>query len=151
VWVVASNVVSNVNYSVTSSVAVLTVVADTNPPVLLGAQSLGLTQVEVSFSKPMAAATATNTGQLCHHRSERRAGHLSAAQDASQSNVVLSVAHDGGPEPLCRDCQQFDRPDAPGAMSSPPIRRPLLWPAFTSLRPLAIRSCPAAKPSSAMA
>jgi hypothetical protein len=90
-WLVASNVVSNVNYSVTSSVAVLTVVPDTNPPVLLEAQSLGLTQVEVSFSKPMAAATATNITNYAITGPNGALAILSAAQDASQSNVFLSV------------------------------------------------------------
>jgi len=42
VWAVATSLVSNMNYSITSGVAILTVNADTNPPVLLGAQSLGL-------------------------------------------------------------------------------------------------------------
>jgi hypothetical protein len=91
VWAVASSMVSNVNYSVTSGVAVLSVVADTNPPVLLGAQSLGLTQVEVSFSKLMAAATATNTTNYSITGSNGALAILSAAQDSSQSNVVLSV------------------------------------------------------------
>ncbi len=35
--VIAQNVVSNVGYAVTSTVATLTVIPDTNPPVLLGA------------------------------------------------------------------------------------------------------------------
>jgi hypothetical protein len=91
VWLVASNVVSNVNYNVTSSVAVLTVVADTNPPVLLGARSLGLAQLEVSFSKPMAAATATSVTNYTLTGTGGAVAILSAAQDASQSNVVLSV------------------------------------------------------------
>jgi hypothetical protein len=92
VWVVGSNVVSNVNYSVTSSVAVLTVVADTNPPVLLGAQSLGLNQVEVSLSKRITATTATNTANYAITGPDGALAIAGAAQDASQSNVVLSVA-----------------------------------------------------------
>jgi hypothetical protein len=91
IWIVASNMVSNVNYSVTSSVAVLTVVADTNPPVLLGAQSLGLTEVEVSLSKPITAATATNTANYALSGPNGPLAILAAAQDASQSNVILSV------------------------------------------------------------
>jgi hypothetical protein len=91
VWVVGSNVVSNVSYCVTSSVAVLTVVADTNPPVLLGAQSLGLSQVEVSFSKRMAALTATNATNYSITGASGALAILSATQDSSQSNVVLSV------------------------------------------------------------
>ncbi|HEY3862719.1 MAG TPA: lamin tail domain-containing protein [Verrucomicrobiae bacterium] len=92
VWAVASSVAASVNYSVTSAVAVLTVVADTNSPVLLGAQSLGLTQVELAFSKRMAASTATNAGNYVLAGPGGPVAVLSAAQDASQSNVVLSVA-----------------------------------------------------------
>ncbi|HEX3720537.1 MAG TPA: lamin tail domain-containing protein [Verrucomicrobiae bacterium] len=91
VSVVASNVISNVNYSVTSAVAVLTVVADANLPILFGAQSLGLTQVVVSFSKRMAAATATNTANYSITGPNGALAILSAAQDSSQSNVVLSI------------------------------------------------------------
>ena len=92
VWMVASNLVSNINYSVTSAVAVLTVMPDTNPPVLLGAQSLGLAQVEVSLSKPISAATATNPANFALAGTNGALAILSAAQDATQSNVVLSVA-----------------------------------------------------------
>jgi len=88
---VASSVVSNVNYSVTSSVALLTVLADTNPPVLLGAQSLGLTQAQVSFSKPISPATAANPANYSLTGPNGAVGVLGAAQDFSQSNVVLSV------------------------------------------------------------
>ncbi len=90
-WAIGSNVVSNTTYTATSVVAVLTVIADTNPPVLLGAQTLGLNQVEVYFSKRLTADTATN---LANYSISGPGGNLSisaAAQDASQSNVVLSV------------------------------------------------------------
>ena len=59
--VVVQNVVSNVTYAVTSTVASLTVIADTNPPVLLGAQCSGLNQVLAVFSKPITLGTASNT------------------------------------------------------------------------------------------
>src|SRR5204863_8529203 len=49
--VVAQNVVSNTTYSVTSGVAVLSVTADTTPPVLTGVQALGLSQVQILFSE----------------------------------------------------------------------------------------------------
>jgi hypothetical protein len=91
VWAVASSVLSNVNYSVTSRVAILTVVPDTNPPVLLGARSLGLTQVELSFSKLMAAPPATKVTNYAIAGPSGALAVLGAAQDASQSNVVLSV------------------------------------------------------------
>jgi hypothetical protein len=50
-----------------------------------------LTQVEVNFSKPMAASTATNTTNYAIVGPNGAVAILSAAQDASQSNVVLSV------------------------------------------------------------
>ncbi|MGO8700957.1 MAG: lamin tail domain-containing protein [Limisphaerales bacterium] len=92
VWVVASSVITNVNYSVTSQVALLTVTADTNPPVLLGAQSIGLAEVELSFSKRIAAVTATNTANYALSGRDGAVSILSAAQDTSQSNVLLAVA-----------------------------------------------------------
>jgi len=58
--VVAANIASNVTYMATSRVATLTVNADTTPPVLLGAQTLGLSQVQVFFSERISRLTATN-------------------------------------------------------------------------------------------
>src|SRR5262249_18405688 len=55
--VVVQNVVNNLTYAVTSSVATLTVLADTNPPVLINAQALGLNQVQVTFSERVNPAT----------------------------------------------------------------------------------------------
>src|SRR6185503_13687222 len=49
--VVAQNVVSNTTYSATSSVATLTVQADTVAPTLWLAQAVGLSQVQVIFSE----------------------------------------------------------------------------------------------------
>jgi hypothetical protein len=46
--------------SQTSQVATLTVTADTVAPTLLGATGLDFTTVQVNFSKPVSAATATN-------------------------------------------------------------------------------------------
>jgi hypothetical protein len=146
VWMVASNVVSNVNYSVTSSVVVLTVVADTNPPVLLGARSLGLTQVEISLSKPITAGTATNTSNYAITGPNGMLAILSSAQDASQSNVVLSVGTMVDQSAYMVTVNNLTIKQRT-VTSSPPIRRPLLWPAFTSFRQLAIHSCRAAKPS----
>ena len=57
-WV--TNRVTNTVFSVASSNAVLQVVADTNPPVLLLAASVGTNGVEVRFSEPLRADTATN-------------------------------------------------------------------------------------------
>ena len=89
---VAANIVSNVSYSITSSVVTLTVITDTNPPVLLGAQSLGLSQVQVLLSERITPASATN---LANYSIIGTNGGLlisSATLDASQSNVVLAVA-----------------------------------------------------------
>jgi hypothetical protein len=90
--VVAQNVVSNVTYSVTSAVATLTVILDTNPPTLLAAQPLGLSQVQVSFLERISPVTATN---LANYNLSGTSGSVainSATLDASQTNVVLVVA-----------------------------------------------------------
>jgi hypothetical protein len=89
--VVAANVVSNVSYSVTSRVARLTVIADTNPPALLAAESLGLSTVQAGFSKRMAPASATNSVNYQIRGPGGAVAILSVALDASQSNALLSV------------------------------------------------------------
>jgi len=53
-------VVSNASGTVTSLVATLTVVADTNPPTLSSASSPGQTTIAVAFSKLVEAVSATN-------------------------------------------------------------------------------------------
>lgn len=88
---VASNVVSNITCSVTSSAAMLTVIADTNPPVLLGAQSLGLSKVAAYFSERIAYSTATNLANYAIAGTNGNLSITNASLDASQSNVVLSV------------------------------------------------------------
>jgi Lamin Tail Domain/CotH kinase protein len=99
---IAANTISNINYAVTSSIVTLTVVADTNPPVLFGAQSFGLGQVQVQFSERISLVTATNPA---NYSLTGPGGNLlvsSAALDASQSNVVLNVStmSDGTPYTL---------------------------------------------------
>lgn len=89
---VATSLISNVIYSVTSSVVALSVLADTNPPVLVGAQSEGLNLVLVSLSKRITASTATNVSNYSLAGPEGALSILSAMQDITQSNVVLSVA-----------------------------------------------------------
>ena len=91
-WLVAASLISNNTYSVTSRVATLTVLADTNPPVLLAAQSLGLTQVLVMFSERITPATATNQSNYGLAGTNGPVLITGAALDASQSNVVLTVA-----------------------------------------------------------
>lgn len=89
---VASSVVTNVSFSVTSSPAILSVTAASQPPVLLGAQSLGLIQVEVSLSTLITLATATNLSNYSLSGPGGSISILGATQDATQSNVVLTVA-----------------------------------------------------------
>lgn len=92
IQLIASSTVSNVTYQAASSNAVLTVLQDTNPPVLEGAESLGLAQVEVNLSKRITANTATNTANYSLAGPEGPVSVLGAMQDVSESNVVLSVA-----------------------------------------------------------
>ena len=96
--VVAQNVVSNVTYAVTSSAATLTVIADTNPPVLLAAQALGPSQVQVSFSERINPATATNLSNYSITSSDGGLLISTATLDASQTDVLLGVSTmtDGG-------------------------------------------------------
>ena len=90
---VASNMVNNISYTATSSAATLFVVADTNPPVLLGAQSLGLTQVRASFSERLKPAGATNPANYFISGTNATVSISAATLDVSQTNVVLSVAN----------------------------------------------------------
>jgi len=101
-WLVASNLANSVGYTVTSSVATLTVIADTNRPVLLGAHSVGLGQVLASFSERMNNSTATNRANYSLSGTNGIRLINSATLDASQSNVVLAVATmtDGAPYTL---------------------------------------------------
>jgi hypothetical protein len=80
--VTAANTASNVNYSVTSREAVLSVTADTTPPVLLGASAASLTSVILSFSEPILEETATNPENYAIS---------SAAGALVISNAVLAV------------------------------------------------------------
>ena len=89
--VVAANVVSNMIRAATSSVAVLMVLADPNPPVLLGARSMGLGLVQVSFSERVSVASATD---LAHYALTGPGGTvtiLSVALDATETNALLAV------------------------------------------------------------
>ncbi|HEU0038011.1 MAG TPA: lamin tail domain-containing protein, partial [Verrucomicrobiae bacterium] len=88
---VASNVVNSISHVVTSSPATLTVIADTNRPVLLGAQSQGLTQVLASFSERIKPATVTNVSNYSVVGPGGSMLISSATLDSSQSNVALAV------------------------------------------------------------
>ena len=96
---VATNLANEVGYSVTSSVATLTVLADTNPPVLLGGHSVGLTQVALNFSERIKNSTATNLANYVVSGTNGNRLINSVTLDGSQSNVVLAVAAmtDGAP------------------------------------------------------
>ncbi len=96
---VASNLASNVHYSVTSSVVTLTVTADHTPPLLLGAQSLGLNQIQVQFSKRVTAATATNLANYTLTGTNGAVTLVRGSLDASQSNALITVSSliDGAP------------------------------------------------------
>ncbi len=89
---VAQNLVSNFTYYATSSVATLTIIADTNPPVLVGAQSLGLGFVQASFTEPIKPSTATNLGNFSIAGLNGPVAISSITLDASQSNILLTVA-----------------------------------------------------------
>ncbi len=58
--VVLTNTASSVFYSAISANATLTVMADTNPPVITRILNLGATNVQIVFSEPVAAAGATS-------------------------------------------------------------------------------------------
>jgi hypothetical protein len=91
-YVVAQNVISNVTYAATSSIVTLTVIADTNRPVLLGAQALGLGQVQVNFSERVSPVSGVNLANYAIAGSTGSILITNAALDASQTNVLLSVA-----------------------------------------------------------
>ena len=61
--------------------------------------------MEVSFSKRIAAVTATNTANYSLTGPDGAVTILSAAQDTSQSNVLLTVAAMIEESRLRRDCQ----------------------------------------------
>ena len=89
---IAQNVASNVSYSVTSSVATLTVNADTVAPVLLSAFAASLNQVLLSFSERLALSSVTS---LANYSVTGATGNLvisNAVLDASQTNIILTVS-----------------------------------------------------------
>src|ERR1043166_7570358 len=91
VGVVAANIVSGSLRYATSSIAVLTVIADTNPPALLSARSLGLDALQITFSEPVAAASATDLAHYIVHGTNGFVGIRGAVLDATQTNLLLSV------------------------------------------------------------
>ncbi|HEX7860891.1 MAG TPA: lamin tail domain-containing protein [Verrucomicrobiae bacterium] len=91
-YVIAQNVVSNTARFATSAPATLTVRADTVRPSLVSAQSSGLTQVLVTFSEAVTAASATNLGSYIITNSAGVINVTAALLGGSGSNVVLSVS-----------------------------------------------------------
>ena len=89
---VAQNTASNVSYSVTSDVAVLTVNADSVKPVLLGASASGLSAILASFSEQLSAASVTSIASYSVTGIAGTLTILSAQLDLSQTNVILSVS-----------------------------------------------------------
>ena len=81
-------VVSNPLGSVTSLLATLTVTRDTNPPILLRAYNVGLTNITLLFSKAVSPTTATN---LSNYRLNPPLAIGGAAMAGSQT-VTLAVS-----------------------------------------------------------
>ena len=82
-------VVSNTAGSVTSAPSILTVRADTNPPAILNIVNVGLTNVQVSYSKMIEAASATNT---VNYVFTNGLAVMGAALNADNQTVVLTTA-----------------------------------------------------------
>lgn len=89
--VVAANVVSNLACTATSSVASLTVIADTNPPTVVSVRSAGLGTIQVTVSERVALESATS---LSHYALVGPSGPISirsVSLDAAQTSILLSV------------------------------------------------------------
>jgi len=90
---VAQNTFSNETYFATSSVATLTVIADTDRPALVSVSSAGVGAVAIAFSEPVLASTATN---LANYFITNNAGAVLAITNAQiapdRTNVTLLTA-----------------------------------------------------------
>jgi len=87
--VVVGNTASNIQYSVTSSNAILTASADNVSPMLLGAANNGLNQILVTFSEPVTASTATNRFNYSITNAGGPLEILGATLAGNQTNVTL--------------------------------------------------------------
>ncbi len=87
----ATNVVSNTVYVAASSNAVLTVAADTNPPVLLGALVTSVYSLQLQFSEALQAATASDLSDYSITGPSGPVAITGAALDATGSNVTLGI------------------------------------------------------------
>jgi len=82
-------VVSNPSGSVTSAPAMLTLSRDTNPPAVVQAINIGTTNVQITFSKILSAASATNIGNYVFTNGLPVTG---ASLKADNMTVVLTTA-----------------------------------------------------------
>jgi hypothetical protein len=90
--VVLTNSYTNTTFSVSSSNAVLNVIADTNPPVLVRAAGLFLNGVAVTFSEGVRADAATNAGNYLITSASGPLAVSAAQFDGSTSNILLTTA-----------------------------------------------------------
>ncbi len=82
-------VISDSVGAVTSAPIILTITRDTNPPVISCAQNVGSTNVQITFSKPLEPASATN---IANYAFTNGTTILAAALDTSGSLVTLTTA-----------------------------------------------------------
>ena len=88
----AANLASNVAYTATSSVAVLTVTPDLVAPRLLGVVPSAQNQVVVQFSEKLALASVINLANYSITSSASSLTISNVALDVSQSNLTLTVS-----------------------------------------------------------
>jgi regulation of enolase protein 1 (concanavalin A-like superfamily) len=86
---ILSCIVSNAAGSITSAPAMLTVVRDTNPPVVVQAINIGITNVQIVYSEPVAPASATNVANYVFTNGLPVTG---AALNADNLTVLLTTA-----------------------------------------------------------
>jgi alpha-L-arabinofuranosidase len=87
----ATNTYTNTVFIAASSNAVLTVTADTVPPVLLSARSVSTTTIQLVFSKPLSAATATNLANYVMSGPGGLVSISAAVLDSTGTNVTLTI------------------------------------------------------------
>ncbi|HMJ88430.1 MAG TPA: lamin tail domain-containing protein, partial [Candidatus Acidoferrum sp.] len=88
-FAVASNSLTNVSFVVTSAPATLTVIADTVRPTALRAFSGGPTLVQIVFSEPVTAVTATNLANYSVANGDGPLQITNAILAADTTNVLL--------------------------------------------------------------
>ena len=87
----AQNTISNQTYTATSSTVTLTVIADTSPPVLLGARSFGKFQVLAFFSEGLAPDSVASLRNYSITGVQGDLAILSATLDATQTSLLFIV------------------------------------------------------------